>query len=370
MAEGKENNTEHQKDAFRKRVRHYAEVLNPLFDATLFPEHDWLFQFVRVLVRESGMQDAGWDPFHESRAVLDDLSNLARLELPVDKFPDTERTRVRLSLLSYCHITEMDFPYTLLANLLRMKLKQKYEMNPFADVATPIKRKKAIVGTKPPSPLKKITRVQELAAAANLPNIGAALTEIYDNVIRNSVYHSDYTVHNGEMRLISSHRLSRKHSHYTPAVEFDELGELFTNAFAFYSALFQLYERCRGVLFKDFKNVFMPFDSHYKGLMEFIFDDADRLCGYRTYWPNGSYSEYTRTDKGCTALNLGFKGGDVDFMVGFYADNPGTFSPLVEADAQPVYAQRPGTGIRPHWPDELKSYRLPVTNSGEPLINA
>lgn len=350
---------EQQKDAFRKLVRHYADILNPLFDATLHPEHDWLFQFVRVLVRESGMKDAGWDAFQESRAVLDDLSKLAGLELPPESFPDAERTRARLWLLSYCHLTEMDFPYTLIANLLRIKLKQKYQMDPFADLVTPIKRKKVIVALKRPSPTVKIRRIEELATAAGMPSIPAAIAEIYDNVIRNAVYHSDYTVHEGQMRLLSDSRLSKKHLHYTTVVEFNELEELSANAFAFYSALFQLYERCRGVLLKDFKDALMPFDSHYKGLMEFVFDDADRLCGYRTYWPNGSYSEYTRTDNGCTALNLVFKGDDVDFMVGFYANNPGTFSPLVERDAEPIYAARPGTEIRPHWPYDLKCYTLP-----------
>jgi hypothetical protein len=127
-----------QQDAFRKLVRHYADMLNPLFDTTLHNERDWLFEFVRVLMRESGMKDAGWDAFQESRAVLDDLSKLARLELSPESFPDAERTRARLWLMSYCRLTEMDFPYTLIANLLRMKLRQKYRMDPFADLATPL----------------------------------------------------------------------------------------------------------------------------------------------------------------------------------------------------------------------------------------
>lgn len=324
MADTPENRKQ-QNDAFRQRVRHYADMLN-LFDATLHNEHDWIFEFVRVLVRESGMMDAGWDAFQESRAVLDDLSKLAGLQLPPESFPDAARTRVRLWLLSYCHLTEMDFPYTLIANLLRMKLKKKYLMNPFADLVVPIKRKKVVVALKRPSPNAKIRRIEELATAAGMPSIPAAIAEIYDNVIRNAVYHSDYTVHEGQMRLMSNYRV----------VEFDELEELFINAFAFSSALFQLYERCRGVLFNDYKNTFMPFDSRYKGLMEFAFDDAGRLCGYRTYWPNGSYSEYTRTDDGCTALNLVFQRDEVDFMVGLYAHNPGTFSPLVERELNPI----------------------------------
>lgn len=350
-----------QDDSFRKLVRHYADILNPLFDATLHPDHDWLFEFVRVLVRESGMQDAGWDAFQESRDVLEDLSNLAQLQFQSEDFPDRERTKVRLWLLSYCHLTEMDFPYTLIANLLRMKLKLKYQMNPFADLFVPIKRKKIVVALKPPSPTAKIRRIGELAAAADMLSITRAVAEIYDNVIRNSVYHSDYALHEGQMRLMSDTRRSKKHSHLSPVVDFDELEELFTNDFTFYSALFQLYERCRGVLFKDFKDAFMPFDSQYKGLMEFVFDAADRLCGYRTYWPNGSYSEYTRTERGCTALNLCWKGHEVDFMVGLYASDPGTFSPLVERGAEPIYAVRPGTEVRPYWPDDLKCYKLPPT---------
>jgi hypothetical protein len=41
MADTPENK-EQQKDAFRQRVRHYADMLNPLFDATLHNEHDWI----------------------------------------------------------------------------------------------------------------------------------------------------------------------------------------------------------------------------------------------------------------------------------------------------------------------------------------
>jgi hypothetical protein len=118
------------------RTRHYADILNDLFDPTPYMHQDRLFEFVCTLVRAGGIQGPGWDPWLESKAVIDDLQNLAKLELPREKFPDLERTQARLALLSYCHITEMDLPYVLLANLLRLRLGRKYSMSPFSPTAT------------------------------------------------------------------------------------------------------------------------------------------------------------------------------------------------------------------------------------------
>ncbi len=141
--------------AFSARIRHYAESLNPLFDPKPHMNTDRFFEFVCVLVRSSGIEDAGWDPWYESQAILNDLLALATLELPADKFPEANRTRLRLGLLSYCHVTEMDLPYALLANLLRLRLGEKYDINPFRGLARFIgkgHRARLIL----PSPRKKI----------------------------------------------------------------------------------------------------------------------------------------------------------------------------------------------------------------------
>lgn len=122
---------------------------------------DKLFEFVCTLVRAAGMQGPEWDPFYESEAVLDDLTNLAKLELPADRFPNPGRTRVRLALLSYCHLTEMDVPYALIANLLRNRLGRKYDTEPFLDLMLPNGRKpqRRPRNIKPPSPTRKIGRI-------------------------------------------------------------------------------------------------------------------------------------------------------------------------------------------------------------------
>jgi hypothetical protein len=161
------------------------------------------------------------------------------------------------------------------------------------------------------------------------------------------------------MHLLGDHRLSKKKGYVTRVIEYEELSELVNHAFAFYTALLSLYERAR-VLIKDFKDAFLPFDSHYKGLLELVFDDKDALVGFRAYWPNGSLSQYSRNKEGCNGTNIVFDpDGSINFMVGLYASKPRSFSPLVESDAKAVYAARPGTEVHPFWLDKLQSYKLP-----------
>lgn len=342
-------------DEHKKRIQNYADILNDLFDPTPHMRADRLFEFVCSLVRAGGIEVQGWDPWYESQAVIDDLQNLGALELPPEKFLDAERTRVRLALLSYCHITEMDFPYLLVANLLRLRTGQKYHMAPFNDLARPI-GKGPHAQLLRPSPKKKIKRIRELSEQAKLPNVGKGLEEIYDDTIRNAVYHSDYILHGSQMRLRSDHRKPKGQNILTPVVEFAELEEIISNAFAFYSALFALYERCRNS-FTDFKDKLIPFDCHYKGIMEFVFGKDDGLIGFRVYWPNGSQSEFSRTEAGCVGQNITFDSdGSINFFVGIYAVKPGTFSPLVEFNSQPNYPCCPGTEFRPHWPNPLGAY--------------
>jgi hypothetical protein len=347
-------------EVFGGRVRHFAEILNPLFDTDLFMTSDKLFEFVCVLVRPAGIQGPEWDPWHESQAMLGDLGNLGELELPSTLFHDPARTRIRLSLLSYCHVTEMDLPYVLVVNLLRVRLGKKYAINPFGDLATPIKKKGILQKLIPPSPGKKIKRIKELAEEAKLPEVGTAFESIHDSIIRNAVAHSDYTLADGEFRLLKDHRKSKTKGYLSQVVTWEELTELFTDTFAFYTALYSLYDRCTRS-FGDFGNAFMPYDGHYKAILQLILDPEQQLIGFRAYWPNNSLSEWSRTKKGCGGVNLEFDpDGSVNFFVGLYASKPSKFSPLVEDGDQASYAQIPGFSSRPHWPEDLKCYKLPL----------
>lgn len=162
------------------------------------------------------MKDTGWDSYYESLSLLEDLKQLQTIELPPDRFPAPEHTKARLALISYCHITEMNLPYELLANLIRLRIGRKYATSPFAHLGRPLIKNKVLQKIFPPSPEKKITEIETLSAEAGIPEIGIALRGIYDPAIRNAVYHSDYVIHEGSMRLLSDLR-SRQRKARAPA---------------------------------------------------------------------------------------------------------------------------------------------------------
>jgi hypothetical protein len=188
-------------DFLAKRQKHYANVLNDLFDPTPHMNSIRIFEFVCALVRAGGLELGGFDPWYESKAIIDDIRNLSQLALPEEHFPEPVKTRIRLALVAYCTLTEMDLPYVLIANLLRLRCGEKYHLDPFHDLAQkrPPKKGQAFGKVIPPTPSQKIKRITELAKKANMEAIGAALAENYDSVLRNAVYHSDYVLHDDSL---------------------------------------------------------------------------------------------------------------------------------------------------------------------------
>jgi hypothetical protein len=191
-----------------------------------------------------------------------------------------------------------------------------------------------------------------------MPEIGNALRGICNETIRNAVYHSDFAVHDGSFRLLSGHVYSKNQGVNTVLLSFEELREITSEAFAFHSALHLLWTRQRK-LFVDFKDKILPYDGHYKGVIEYTFED-DSLNGFRVYWPNETVGICMRNANGQSyAQNIRFeRDGSVNFFVGVLANNPGIFSPCVEAGRDPLYAKVPVTEIRPHWPDNLRPYAI------------
>lgn len=315
-----------------------------------------------TLVRAAGVKDTGWDSYNESLALLDDLNHLRQLTLPTETFPFPEQTRARIALISYSHVVEMGFPYELLANLLRLRVGLKYSINPLSHLDRPVEKNvngvRVVQKLIPASPGKKIKEIEELSTKAGLPEVGTALRSIYNPTIRNAVYHSDYAIHDNSMRILSGGFLSKRTGLYTRLIPFEELAEITNGAFEFHSALLALWKRSRNT-FTDFRERFLPYDHHYKGILEFTFE-ADTLTGFRTYWPNETVGVCYRALNGQSyAQNISFNSdGSINFMAGFLASKPGSFSPCVEAGNEPLYAVVPGTEKRPYWPNTLRAYKI------------
>lgn len=322
----------------------YVERLKPLFLPD-DPVSNDIVRYFASLLRVLGMEDRGWDPYAESRAMLNDINGFFFVELPEARFPDPNQTTWRLGLLLYSHVVEMDAPYEVLANLLRFRLGKGYSPNAFFDFLT--EKQKKSFQKRGISTGEKIDVVKRLSKEAGL-DVGAIFDDFYNNRLRNAIAHSDYILTDEDFRCRGG--LSGQRAFKIP---YEDLDRILTCAKAFITAFFSAEQLARQVWGAQ-KQRAIPYDAHYKGLMEVLVDDKDLLCGFRVHWPNNSQSTYRRTKDGIDMTNcmLDMKNKTVDLFVDRYAQKPGHFSPLVEHDAKPIYTKLEGVDHPTTWSDK------------------
>ena len=339
----------------QKELERYQAILMPLFN----PQGIDVFQFACSLIRVGGMQSAGWDPLEESIETLDDLTKLMQLELEPGQFKDCLKTRWRLFLISYVHLVEMDAPYDILANLLRVRLQLPSIYDPFREfVGTQAKNREKKSKPHPSSapvssmsPAQKISATKQLTIRAGLPAIGDLFDQFYFPSLRNSINPSDYVLHDGEFRMQNGVIGEEGNPHsLSPVIKLHRLSRIIGNAYAFYSALFGLEHNARA-WFARFRGQGLPFDLILKGLLEFLVDGQDLLCGFKVHWPNGHDSIYRRLPVGCEAMDILHQpDGTVDFQVGEYFQEHDPFSRLVPAGGMPQYTAAEGMSELLRWP--------------------
>jgi hypothetical protein len=299
----------------------YETLMAPLFLPEKPADPD-IIQLFASLLRVSGMEDPGWDPYMESRAVLDDLNRLMQVDLPEDRFPDRDLTTWRLGLLFYMHIVEMSAPYEVLMNLLRYRLGKGYSPNPYYDFLTKEERKRAAkTGL---FPHKKIEIIGKLGDEAGL-DLRSMFSEFYSSQFRNAVAHSDF--------IFTEEDFRSRPDGFGKAFKltFVELDAMLTHAKAFIGAFFTLEREARRVWGAQAGKSF-AYDVAYKGVMEVLADGAGLMSGFKVHWPNGSESTYCRSEEGIDMSNcmLDLKAKTIGLMVGMYARDPDPLSPLVE----------------------------------------
>ena len=325
----------------------YIEILKPLFLPDDPVSHD-IINYFASLLRVFGEEDRGWDPYAESRATLEDLNSFFELNLPEDLFPDRNATHWRIGLLLYSHIVEMDAPYEVLTNLLRFRLGKGYSSFAFLEFLTDKEKRSFRKRGIPTS--RKIKIIQKLSAEAGLPEVGTIFDDFYDNHLRNAVGHSDYILADDDFRCRGSNNLMMAFR-----IPYEKLDDTLAATKAFIAAFFQVELLARQVWGRE-KHKAVPYDPHYKGLMEILVDARDLMCGFRVHWPNESESTYRRTENRVEMINcyLDSEGMRIGLLVGQYAQHPDEFSPLVEYDAEPVYTKLDGGDSIPTWPTDVR----------------
>lgn len=325
----------------RKRAE-YIELFKPLF-LPEDPVSNDIIRYFASLLRILGMEDHGWDPYAESRALLADINGFFNVDLPREHFSEPDRTHWRLGLLLYSHILEMSAPYEVITNLLRFKLGKGYSPNPFFHFLT--EREKKGFQKKGISTIKKIEIIKKLSDESGL-GLAGIFDEFYSNKLRNAIAHADFILSNKDFRCrgdISGMKGFR--------LSYEELDQKIMCAKAFISAFFQI-ELITRQFWGQEKQKAIPYDPHYKGLMEILVDDRDVMCGFRVHWPNNSQSTYRRTEDGVEMTNcsLDLKNSTLSLFVNLYAQNPSSFSPLVENNTNPIYTKLEGLDEPPSWP--------------------
>jgi hypothetical protein len=163
------------------------------------------FEYACALLRVRGNEDYGWDPLRETQQLFNDVISLIQLGLTdtvrrrLKLRPRlTDAARLRLGLLLYSHLTEVDAVYETLANLVTITTGERYTMDPFGDLYRPPDR--ARYEQHPPSARRVVDHLKTKAAEADANDLVEVLDWFFNDAVRNAFFHSDYILYGDEFR--------------------------------------------------------------------------------------------------------------------------------------------------------------------------
>lgn len=167
--------------SFEKRVE---EVLNCLFNAAK-GQNEFAYVF-SLLGINSGIEDVGWQPITETYSLMRDFVAIANA-------PFHEHTKARLLLLCYTQITEANYLYRVIYNmLLSIENEDLPKVFSFLDLYK---------NGMPPSVKSKVRMICEKSGKLGHKNIKDLLENIFDYGIRNAISHADYIIYKDELHL-------------------------------------------------------------------------------------------------------------------------------------------------------------------------
>lgn len=145
------------------------------------------FEYCSTLLRIRGMEDAGWDPMHESWELAQQL-------MALQNAPLEQGVKLRLALFLYCHLTEMSDVYSIPANMLHVLAGRRYSMSPFLHGLDQGEQQ-------PSSPSGKARRIKSLALEHDMEEFGELFETMIVKDVRNAFYHSDYILTNESLNI-------------------------------------------------------------------------------------------------------------------------------------------------------------------------
>lgn len=220
--------TKNMDSCYAENLIKYTNLIYPIFKkAKEIAE----YEFISSLLAIRGLQGPGWDTFENTIKIFDSISPL--------KIKD-EFSRINLFLWVYGHIVEASEPYELFANFLRIIDGERFSINNFPEKD----RGKYKV---PQFPIEKIENLKQLANKINMLDCLSPIIEIFNKDLRNSIFHSDYSIYNGCIRIRQSYKEFTR----------DETYDLLNKSLAYFQSLKFLYQKSISD-YKEPKDILLP----------------------------------------------------------------------------------------------------------------
>lgn len=194
------------------------------------------FEYACALLRVRGMEGPGCDRLEETASLFNDIGSL--LEAPLNDY-----ARVRLGLLLYSHLTEVDAIYEILVNMVEITAGERYSMDPFGDLYRPADRLR--YEQRPPSAQRVVERLREKATARAFDEIVALLDSFFNDAVRNAFFHSDYVLYGDEFRSREATFVGAG-AVRSSSMKITEIVDLINRSMVFYQAFIDVHEKHQG----------------------------------------------------------------------------------------------------------------------------
>jgi hypothetical protein len=221
----REERSEFQDEALPR----YLTAFDPVFARA---EEACECEFVKALIRVSALQDAGWDPYETTlRAIPAMVEVHSELVAPDERHFEVAK---HLELWTYGHIIEASEPYAILADMLHIANGGFFMPGRFPEKPIyPPTDRRPNPPTRPQFFREKLVELERLAREAQLPDALDPVREVWDNNLRNAVFHADYSLYGGEVRTEA-----RVYSH-------EDVQRIVNRALAYHNALATLVREHR-----------------------------------------------------------------------------------------------------------------------------
>ena len=175
----------HFNPIYAKALEKYFNCLDSLFKKA---QEKSEFEFILSLLNITGQQGPGWEPFETTKDIFRFFNKLKK-KIKYGK------ESLYLTLLLYGLTIEASYPYDLIMNLLTVASGERFTTKNFPD------KKIGKNKTRPQFPSEKINKILDKAQTINLEHTVVPIVEIFNKELRNSIFHSDYTIYGEEIRI-------------------------------------------------------------------------------------------------------------------------------------------------------------------------